>query len=90
MKILGILDILAALILLSIPFATVPKGLVIVVASLICLKGFVFILNMNMVSIFDIIIGILLFLSLFMTLPSLLLLVVAGYLGVKGVLSLAA
>lgn len=87
-KILGILDILAAIILLSVSFnAGIPKGLVMVISSLLCLKGVIFIFNI--ISVFDIGIGILLLLSLFMILPPLLLFIAAGFLGVKGILSLA-
>ncbi|MCD6500915.1 hypothetical protein J7K42_02825 [bacterium] len=88
LKVLGILDIIAALLLLAALSPDTPKGLVIVVASLICLKGFIFIFDP--VSIFDVGVGILLFLSLFIILPFLLLFIVAGVLIVKGVLSLAA
>ena len=87
-KILGILDIFAVIVLLSVSFdASTPKGLVIITAALLCLKGSIFIFDPA--SIFDIGVGILLFLSLFMTLPLLLLLIVAAVLGFKGILSLA-
>ena len=59
LKVLGILDIIAALLLLAALSPDTPKGLVIVVASLICLKGFIFIFDP--VSIFDVGVGILLF-----------------------------
>ncbi len=88
LKALGILDIVAAIVLLSASVPGIPQGLVIVIATLICLKGFIFI--SDIVSIFDVGVGVLLFLSLFMTLPFLLLLGFAVFLGVKGVLSLAA
>jgi len=87
-KALGILDIVAAIVLLTVSFPDIPKGLVIVTATLICLKGFIFIFDIA--SIFDVGAGILLLLSLFITLPFLLLLVFACLLGVKGILSLAA
>lgn len=88
LKALGILDIVAAIVLLSAGVPGIPQGLVIVIATLICLKGFIFMFDIA--SIFDVGAGILLFLSLFITLPFLLLLVFACLLGVKGILSLVA
>jgi len=87
-KALGILDIVAAIVLLTVSVPGIPQGLVIVTVTLICLKGFIFIFDIA--SIFDVGAGILLLLSLFITLPFLLLLVFACLLGVKGILSLAA
>lgn len=88
LKALGILDIFAAIVLLSAGVPGIPQGLVIVIAALICLKGFIFIFDIA--SILDIGAGILLLLSLFIALPFLLLLVFAVLLGLKGILSLAA
>ena len=86
-KILGLLDIFGVIVLLLVSFdANTPKRLVIIIAALLCLKGFIFIFDIA--SILDIGVGILLFLSLFVTLPLLLLLIVAGVLGLKGILSL--
>lgn len=88
LKALGILDIFAAIVLLSAGVPGIPQGLVLVIAALICLKGFIFIFDIG--SVFDIGGGILLLLSLFIALPFLLLLVFACLLGVKGILSLTA
>lgn len=87
-KILGILDIVAVIVLLSASSPGTPKGLVIIIAVLLCLKGFIFFFDIA--SIFDIGVGILLFLSLFIVLPPLLLFIVAGVLILKGIFSLAA
>ncbi len=89
MKILGILDIFVAIILLSVSLnADIPKQVVVAVAALLCLKGFIFILDPA--SVIDVGIGILLLVSLFIALPFLVLLIPAGFLALKGTLSLAA
>ncbi|PIR89766.1 hypothetical protein COS93_02060 [bacterium (Candidatus Gribaldobacteria) CG07_land_8_20_14_0_80_33_18] len=91
-KILGILDILTAIILLSLISASSnigpPKGMVILFGILICLKGLIFL--RDIASVLDIGMGVLLFLSLFIVLPPLLLSIAAGFLGLKGILSLLA
>ena len=88
-KILGILDLLAAGLLVCAAFnLNVPQGLVIALAVYLFLKALIFLKDIG--SLFDVVAGILLILSLSMSLAPILLFVLAGLLGLKGLMSLFA
>ena len=88
-KFLGILDILAAGLLVGAAYQlAIPAGLVISFAVYLFLKALLFLLDIG--SLFDIIAGILLILSLSLALPQILLFIFAALVGFKGILSLFA
>ena len=89
MRILGLVDLIIAVLLLAIAFnLEVSKTIVVVFALCLILKAIVFICDIA--SICDIIVGVLLLLSIFMVLPQLILFIAAGFIGIKGILSLFA
>ncbi len=88
-KFLGILDILAAGLLVGAAYnLAIPTGLVIGFAVYLFLKALLFLLDIG--SFFDVVAGILLILSLSLALPQILLFVFAALVGFKGILSLFA
>ena len=88
-KFLGILDLIAAALLVGIAYQVVlPTGLVIAFAVYLFLKALMFLMDIG--SFFDIVAGILLVLSLSMSLPPLAFLILAGLVGLKGIMSLFA
>ena len=87
MKILGILDIAAAVFLVSAAYnITIPTGLIIGISVYLLLKAILFLADVG--SFFDIIGGVLLILNLFLIIPSPLLFIFAALIGLKGILSL--
>jgi len=88
-KFLGMLDLLAAAVLVGTAYhLPIAHGLIIGLAVYLILKSILFLMDIG--SLFDIIAGILLILSFSMSLPPLLLFVVAGLVGLKGIMSLFA
>lgn len=88
-KILGLIDLIAAGLLLSINYNIgIPKGLIITVAVILILKAVIFL--MDPTSLVDVAAGILLIMSLSMTLPAVILLPLALFVGFKGIMSLPA
>lgn len=88
-KILGILDLVAATLLLAVHYnVEIPRGLVMTVAVCLIIKGIIFL--MDITSLVDIVAGILLIVSLSTALPALIILPVALFVGLKGIMSLPA
>lgn len=88
-KILGLIDFIAALFLFSIYYkVTVPRDVLIIVAAFLILKGLIFIVDPT--SFFDIATGIFLILNSFITLPGLVILGAGLFLGLKSVMSFLA
>ncbi|MBI2629888.1 hypothetical protein HYW76_02210 [Candidatus Pacearchaeota archaeon] len=88
-KILGILDILSAVIfwVFSI-FHILPKSLLMVVAFYLLIKGVVFLISKDIPSALDVASAFIIFLSLDYTLPIIIPLIVSLFLLQKGVFSL--
>ena len=87
LKLMGLLDIFAAILLLAAGFKLeVPLGMVILVSALLILKAAPFLPDFG--SILDIILGILLLLSSFLSIPPIILFIASGVLGLKGIISL--
>lgn len=88
-KFLGLLDLLAAGVLVGIAYnLPIARGLIISLAVYLLLKSLIFLMDIG--SLFDIIGGIILILSLSIALPPLLLFIAAGLVGLKGIMSLFA
>jgi len=89
-KVLGILDILAAaLIFLNNNFANLlPAKILWIVAFYLIIKGIIFLLGADIASIVDIICGSVIILSIFFVLPKLVTLLVVLFLIQKGAFSL--
>jgi hypothetical protein len=85
MKILGVLDIVAAILLVATIKITLPSVLVYVFAGYLILKGLCFI--KDIASIVDIITGIALLAALGGNLPIGLIFILAGFLGIKGIMT---
>lgn len=86
-KILGLLDIFATLLLIGVAAnLNIPQGLIITISVYLIIKGIIFIVDIA--SIFDITAGTLLVLSLFVSLPPAFLLIAAVLVGIKGFTSL--
>lgn len=88
-KVLGVVDILAAVLLLSFAFGIeVPDVMLIVIPAFLLLKASIYIFDIG--SITDIGVVILIVLSFFIILPLWLLFLGAILIGIKGIMSLAA
>lgn len=89
MKLLGILDIIGAILLLGVSYGLdIPKGLLIVISVYLIGKALMFIKDIG--SLFDISGGILLLLSFLINIPIVIAIIVALLIGSKGFLSLFA
>lgn len=90
-KILGILDILTALLFwLSAFFHIIPEKILLIVAFYLLAKGIFFIISRDIASILDVISAGIIFISLNFTLPAIVVILVALFLLQKGILSLLA
>lgn len=88
-KLLGLIDIFAAVLLLSIAFGIViPASILIIIPSFLLVKASIYIADIG--SITDVVIAILVVLSFFMILPFWILFAGAILMGIKGLMSLAA
>jgi hypothetical protein len=88
-KILGILDIIAAILFWLFGFFyIIPQSVIMIVAFYLLIKGIIFIISLDVASILDIIVSILIFVSLNFTLPKVVIFLIALFLLQKGVLSL--
>jgi len=88
-KILGILDILVAMLFwLSTFFHIIPSSIIIFFAICLLAKGLFFVILEHIASAFDIIVAILMFVSLSHSIPSLIIFLITFLLLQKGVLSL--
>ena len=88
-KILGVFDILAAVLLVGAGYQlAMPQGLVITAAVYLFLKALFFL--KDIASFFDMIAGVLLILSLLTSLPALVFFIAAGLVGLKGIMSIFA
>ena len=87
-KILGILDILAAFLIFALSFGlNIPHGIIIVFIVILLAKG-AFILTKSIASAFDILAGVILILALFFTLPQIIFFIPGILVLQKGILSL--
>ena len=86
-KILGILDLLAALIFLLTFFFSF-NILIWIIGIYLILKGAIFLLIGNIISLLDVISGILILSSLTFSIPAIVILITSGFLIQKGVFSL--
>lgn len=90
-KILGILDILAALSFwLSAVFNIIPDSLILLIAIYLIVKGIIFIISQDIASILDILSGLIIYASLSFNLPFFISLIVVLFLIQKGIFSLIA
>ena len=88
-KFLGILDILAAGILVAVAYdLAIAQGLIIAFAVYLFLKAIIFLKDIG--SLFDVIAAILLVLSFFTAVPQIVFFVFEGLVGLKGLMSLFA
>lgn len=85
MKILGVLDIIAAILLAATIKITLPSVLVYIFAGYLILKGICFI--KDIASIVDVVTGIALIATLTGNLPIGLILLLAGFVGIKGIMT---
>lgn len=89
LKILGILDILAAVsVWLFGFFHILPQTFLLIIALYLLVKGVVFLISMDIASILDIICAGIIFLALSFNMPKAVILIVTLFLLQKGVLSL--
>lgn len=88
-KILGILDILTALIFwLFGMFEIMPKLLIVILAFYLLIKGLFFLISADIASILDIASAVIIFLSLNFPIPKIIVIITALFLMQKGVFSL--
>jgi len=88
-RILGLIDILAGLLLVVVPYGLdVPRGMMIAVGVILAVKGLLFI--MNFFSWIDVAVGILLIFAITSSLPIYVSIGLAAFLGLKGLASLFA
>ena len=88
-KILGILDIIAAIIFwLFGMFHIIPSNIILIVAFYLLIKGIIFLISLDVASILDVIVSVLIFISLNFALPKVIVFLIALYLVQKGILSL--
>jgi hypothetical protein len=88
-KLLGILDILAAIFFyLFATFNIIPSTIISFFAIYLILKGISFAIMANAVSVVDILIGIIIFLSLSIIIPNFIVAIVTLFLLQKGIFSL--
>lgn len=88
-KILGILDILAAIIFwLFGMFYIIPSTIILIIAFYLLVKGILFLISLDIASILDIIASIFIFVSLNFVLPKVIVIIIVLYLIQKGIFSL--
>ena len=88
-KLLGIIDIISAVLLFLLVFISIGQKIILIFAFYLIIKSLIFLISSkDIASIFDLAGGILLILSLFIILPKALLIVVAILIFQKGILSL--
>jgi hypothetical protein len=88
-KILGILDILSAVLFwLFGLFHIIPSSVILIIAFYLLIKGIIFLISLDTASILDVIVSIILFISLSFVLPNIIVFLVAFYLIQKGIFSL--
>lgn len=91
LKILGILDILAAVFFwLGGMFHVIPGGIITILATYLLVKGLIFVISDHIASVMDILIAGAMFLSLAVDLPRVIVFIVTLLLLQKGIFSLAA
>lgn len=88
-KILGILDIITALLFwLSAIFHVIPSSLILFLAFILLAKGIFFVISEHVASIIDILIAAVMFLSLSFQIPQMIVIIITLILLQKGVFSL--
>lgn len=88
-KILGILDIIAAILFWIFGmFHIIPSNIILIIAFYLLIKGIIFIISLDVASILDVIVSILIFISINFMLPKVAVFLISLYLIQKGVLSL--
>lgn len=90
-KILGVLDIISALLFWIFGFFHVlPETLIVSIAVYLIVKGIIFIISLDLASILDVISGLLIYLSLSFNLPAVVIIIITLFLLQKGLFSLVA
>lgn len=90
-KILGVLDILAALFLwLFHFFHIIPEEIILILAFYLLAKGVVFLISKDIASMLDVLCAVLIFINLQSALPSFIIILISVFLLQKGILSLLA
>jgi len=87
-KILGILDLIGALLFWLFTFFGIGKGVMMVIVLYLIIKGLVFVISADIASILDIIAGVLIYVALNFTVPRFISILVVLYLVQKGIVSL--
>lgn len=87
-KILGIIDICAALFFWLFSFFGIFSGTAAVFAFILLIKGVFFMLSADLASIVDVVLSLIIFLSLYLPLPKFIVVVITLYLLGKGIMSL--
>lgn len=88
-KILGTLDILAAIIFwLFGMFHIIPSSIILIIAFYLLVKGIIFVISLDIASVLDIIVSVLIFVSLSFTLPKIIIFLISLFLLQKGILSM--
>ena len=88
-KILGILDIIAAILFwLFGMFHIVPSSIILIIAFYLLIKGIIFVISLDAASIIDIVVSILMFISLNFNFPKVIIFLIAFFLLQKGIISL--
>jgi len=89
LKLLGILDIISALIFWIFGmFHIIPLNFILVIAFYLIIKGIIFSISLDAASVIDILVSILIFVSIGFALPKIIVFLIALYLIQKGVFSL--
>jgi len=89
-KILGALDLLAALIFWLWIFIGLPNEVMLVVVMFLIIKGLIFIMGFAIASIFDILCGVVIYAALNFGLPKFIYVIVLLFLVQKGIISILA
>lgn len=87
-KILGIIDILAAILFWLFAFFGILPGLTLTLAIFLLLKGVIFMISLSVASIGDVVCSLIIFMAFVFTLPKIIIIVVSIYLLQKGAFSL--
>lgn len=89
LKILGIMDILAALSFWAFSiFHIIPSSVILIFAVYILVKGIIFLISEHIASVFDILIAFVMFLSLSVSIPQIIVILLTLILIQKGAFSL--
>lgn len=87
-KILGVFDILAAILFwLFAFFHIIPASLITLVALYLLAKGLIFLISLDIASIIDVIVSVIIFISLAVQIPHIIVFLITLYLLQKGVIS---